>query len=482
MKLYNHPEYDAKLEKYIEARDLYQGEQKILKSQKYLWPHELELQSQGQGIRAIREQRSAYTNFVEPIISLWTSLFFKKDPILEDEATIRVLGEDLENIDGKGASLNTFIQDKILINSMLYGMPIIQVSALGDRPANLGIESQSKKYKPIAEIISPIDFVDWAIEVNKPESLNKLKFCRYEYKEEQLRETAQDPIQYIEKSLEYRINQTDNLEKIKYVKKKKDGKDTNEWEVESSQEFTDWQEIPIVLSINISWIKDLVPHVLKYFNLESVIDNICLYQAHQRIFLIGDLSKTQVVAATEYCYSNLPQGSTIETIEPTNTQAVEARLGQVLNNIFRIAYNQTRMMSQDSNAVQSSDTIKQEKEGVYNLISAQAKYYEKLVNDMLVLMAKYKGQDIKPNFRFNIDANDINIDAFIKLIALFKDELSKIPNARKQLISKVLSDVGVDSNEQINLEIDMMVNQNSVSTEQDIRSRLLNGITRTTTV
>jgi hypothetical protein len=104
------------------------------------------------------------------------------------------------------------------------------------------------------------------------------------------------------------------------------------------------------------------------------------------------------------------------------------------------------------------------------------------VNDMLVLMAKYKGKDITPDFKFNIDANDMNIDAFVKLVALFKDELSKIPTARKKVINKVLSDVGVDSNEQINAEIDTMITQNPVATEQDIRSRLLNGITRSTTV
>lgn len=484
IKLYYNDHYTKNKDKYKESYTLYEGDQKELKTIEYLWPHELELTKEGNGIRVIREQRSAYTNFIEPIISYWTSLFLEKEPFIDDE-TKSILEDELKNIDGKGKSLNSFLQDDFLVKAMLTGMPILQASALGQRPANLSEQSSSAAYKPMLEVVCPMKFVDWSFEYEDPKRINKLNFCRLEYYEQAKRLSATDEPKKELISVEYKIKEN-KLVKIKYKlveKTNKNDKQGDSWEVVSEDVYDDWDEIPITVMILESWVKDLNPHVLKYYNLESVIDNICLYQAHQRVFLIGDISKTQLLGASEYCYANLPLGSSVTTIEPGDTTSTESRLASVLNNIFRIAFNQSRMMSSDSKVGQAVESIKQEKEGVYSLIKAQAEVYESIINDALRLLAKYKGNDsLQPQFKFNLDIDENNIDSFVKLVSLFRDEISKLPSVRKKLVTKAITDIGIDQDEETEKEIDTMINQPSVIDQaENLRNRLVNGITNRAT-
>jgi dihydropteroate synthase len=125
IKLEEHPEFKKNKNFYQAAKDLYQGDQDTLKQSKYLLLHELEKYKQGTKIRNVREERSAYTNFIEPIVSMWVSLFFKKKPTL-DEATSDMLGNLINDIDGEGTNLFAFIQKKLLPSSLIYGFPILE--------------------------------------------------------------------------------------------------------------------------------------------------------------------------------------------------------------------------------------------------------------------------------------------------------------------------------------------------------------------
>lgn len=481
VQLFEHPEYKEKRDFYESAEETYEGDQECLKDSKYLWLHELETKIEGSNIRKIREQRSAYTNFIEPIVSNWTSMFFKKEPTI-DEATKTFLKDFENDIDGEGNSLNSFIQNKLLISALVSGTPIVRANVLGEKPSNLAEQQVKTNYRPYLKVIEACDFVDWGIERKDPKRLNKFNFVRLQYKEMKDRQDAESAPEEKEISIQYKIvtneRQIPYLIVTEYEKiEDKEGDKDRVWKINNTIELKEWDEIPIVADVNgVSWVKDLIPHVLKYYNLESALDNICLYQAHQRIFLAGDLEQKDLITISECAISAVPHDTQIQTIEPVSTTAIESRLGSVLNNIFRIALNQSRMMSSDAKSVQGADTIRQEKEGIYNLISAEAESIENLINQSIKMMAKYLGNDsLEPEFKFNIDASGDNVDQLIKLVSLFRDEFNKLPSARKELINNMLSSLNIEVSEQIGIEIETLIKQPTQNLEVNIKDRLLNG-------
>jgi hypothetical protein len=482
IKLYKNPEYDKKIKFYEMAEEMYEGDQECLKSSKYLWLHELERKPEGAGLRLLRETRSSYTNFVEPFISIWSSLFFKKDPVIGEETRTLLEEQDLiNNIDGEGTSFFSFVQNKILLNALLYGTPIVRGNALGNKPANLKEQQESKDFRPYLEIIEPEQFIDWAVEKSDPARLNKLNFCRLQFEEQAIRSSASDPIESKHVSIEYRVVKEAAKNKVVFIRyEKESGKEEEKesWKVVSEMPMNGWTEIPFAVQLNgISWVKDLLPHVLKYYNLESVLDNICLFQAHQRIFFAGDLEGMEMVVAAEYSYAPLPKDTQVITVDPPNAVMLENRLTSVLNNIFRIALNQTRAMSTDSKAVQAADSAKQEKETMYDLIKSEAESIESLVNQSLSMIAEFKGMvGFKPDFKFNLESLETDIEAMIQLVMLYRDDLQKLPTARKQLINNALSSLNVSQSKELEQEIETLVNTPANSNpEIAIKDRLLSG-------
>jgi len=176
MKLFEHPEFKEIKEDYELWHELYEGDQKELKKSKYLWLHELETKPAGAGIRKLREQRSSYTNWAEVLVSLWTSILMRKDPIIPQEV-MTLLGDLIDDVDGEGTSLVSFIRDQIVANTFIYGKPIVKVDALGERPNSLA-EEQDAIYRPFMQIIDPKSFKDWKLEKKDVKNLNKLQFCR----------------------------------------------------------------------------------------------------------------------------------------------------------------------------------------------------------------------------------------------------------------------------------------------------------------
>jgi hypothetical protein len=210
----------------------------------------------------------------------------------------------------------------------------------------------------------------------------------------------------------------------------------------------------------------------------QVLDNICLYQTYQRVFLIGELDGVDLVTVSEYTMATLPTDTVVHTIEPVSTGSIENRLDKVLNNIFRIALNQTRMMSADAKAVQGADTIRQEKESLYSLIKAEAEGLENMVNQAINMIAQFKegNESHKAEFKFNLDTTGDNIDGMIKIVGLFRDEIAKLPTARKQLITSAMSSLNVDQSPELTKEIDEMIKEPVMSTpEVSVKDRLLNG-------
>ena len=479
MKLYEHPEYEEIKEDYELWHELYEGDQNELKQSKYLWLHELETKPAGAGIRKLREQRSSYTNWAEVLVSLWTSILMRKDPIIPQEV-MTLLGDLINDVDGEGTSLTSFIRDQIVANTFIYGKPIVKVDALGEKPNSLA-EEQDAIYRPFMQIIDPKSFKDWKLEKKDVKNLNKLQFCRLEYCEYSERNNATDPIEKMTISKVYIMREGKlNIDKYK-LKTDNKGKSIGEpeWELIDNKVIADWDEIPITFSESISWLRDVSPHILKYYNTESVIDNVTLMQGHQRIFVIGDVGNVEVVSLSESGLNSLPTGSTIEVIAPTDTTGPERRLQSILGNIIRVGLNQLKMQI-EGQAVESADTLQQVKDNTIGLIQAELENVENVINKAVELWAKYKGQDgFKSEIAFDIEDVKDNIDEIVKLILVFRDDVSRLPMVKEKLINWFINKMDFEDKDELYEEVRDVI-QNSANDETirakdaEIRAGLIN--------
>src|SRR5262245_14486347 len=115
IKLHRHPDYVAMEREFRTYRDTYEGKHDVMTRPEYLWEFESETvgDEDAQINRALREQRSQYTNFIEPTTSRWESIFLKEPPdISKVERAFK--NDEMKNVDGEGKGLVTFIKEKVL--------------------------------------------------------------------------------------------------------------------------------------------------------------------------------------------------------------------------------------------------------------------------------------------------------------------------------------------------------------------------------
>lgn len=463
VKLFLNPQYQKLQPSMLLHELLYKGDQEALKDPCYLWPHELETKREGEPIRKLREMRTHYSNYIEPLVTIWQGLFFRKEPEISDEVRA-LLGPAVDDIDGKGTSFLNFIKNEVFPSYIVHGRVFLKVDAFADAPMTLA-EEKEKKVSPYFELIDPLCFVDWGFDNSAPDKMGKFLFAREEYLYQEPRTSAEsEPVmrlrskQYFldEGRLLVRTYQAKEKEKGKRKGKKSKSEDPISWEVVSTQDLGVWSEIPIAYVMTDSWIKDAAVEALKYFNLVSVIDNINLFQGHQRVYFIGNFDQNfNRAALAEYTLQVLPEGTTIHETQPTNTAGIEARADSVFNAIWRVGLNQVRQMAADSKAVQGEATLREEKDYTVSLVQSELASLENIINQALKHFAMFKGQ---PNFEgkisFSADITKADVEKVTQIAMSFKDDINKVPKFRKAMLKWAANEIDLPEKEEILEEID----------------------------
>lgn len=441
MKLYNHPDYDLNNEDWIDYRTLYTGDGV---NESFLIPHEFE---EGEGavsqkMWANRYKRTEYTNLVEPFINRFTAMCFSGDN--DFSAVYDLLGDTAHNVDGTGLNFEDFFRRKVAKDLILYGKPTIQVDA-----------PQGERVRPYLKTISPINIKSWKHENGD------LIALRYDY-------------EYIEVGDLLKKPKTKKMSDIYQIEGKvvtvttfeKQGNGTEYKKVDEN--VIDIDLFPFVQIVTSTRMKQCTPILKAKHNLESSYDNQLLFQAIQRIIILGqNISSDAPVVANEGAITVLKGEGSIEVIQPTEPKSLERRIEQRLNDFFKIAFNQTRHMPSDSRAGQSADTLKETKDDFVKQVSACAKDLQMMANNTLEIMCKFQGveynkEENKIVVGSNLDAEDLNQQ--VNHARLFFDEINKYPTWRKETLKKLARSFNLKDIEKIEEEID-----NAVSTPSNNR-------------
>ena len=468
-ELYEHPLYKGLAVKWQVYHDLYEGDHNVLTGQAYLWPHELEtgLTEDALRIRRIREVRSQYLNLVEPVISRYVSLFFRDEPTY-DESVKTLFGDAFYDVNGEGQSLTTFIKEEVLEALLLYGRPIVLTDSFSNEFTTLA-EQQAAKARPYWELLDALSVRDW-----QRNELGGYKFVRHEYDLVPPRASA-----LIEPSLA-QYSKIYNLETGGYTVTTYSQEDSKgqankaRWNQVSQETVAGWDELPIVGLEEESWIKDVAPLALKVFNLDSVLDNIHLFQAHQRIFLIGNLNDAQKKAVAEFTVGFLPEGSLVHTVEPVVTTSLEARRERAVMDLFKVAFNQNRSVAADSKQVEGADSQQEGKEQVIALVKSQTESLENLMNKAIQHWAQFSG--VK-NFDGKVHINAVetieDLNQQIAIANAFRDDIANYPTWKKATLKKMAEAQNLAEIDDILKEIDAtLVQGKDPNAEGAMRDRL----------
>lgn len=473
--LYIHPEYLYQRSDWQKWNDLYHARPDVVNSRTYLYPHFIESltaepytkqQIDGSAkLRASREQRTKYVNHPEMITSIWTSVLFKEKPEADD-ATIAMLGDEEQNIDGRGTCLNTFIKNYLFRNLAIFGKPILLCNSTSDKPISKGQE-KAIGARAFFTCIHPLNFVDWSYNTQDAKDFYKLNFARYEYQVVAPRATPEELPVIITYSDAY-ILQGGKVTVNRY-KRKLDSKGNAQqknpdatksasdlasgenWELTDTIETT-LDRIPLSIIEDESWIRDVAEETLRFHNLRSNADNILLNQGYQRIWFTGvDPGNPEAVKSMSESVINFIKNKDAQILQvsPTELGAYERAMTESVNSIFKLGLNQITTLASDSKLIQSAESKSLDKDNLNDLIYSTMEDLETLVNDGLKNYAYIKGD---PNFdgkiEFNKELTEQDEQKFITVWSALRDLYTKYPDIQTEVAKKGIGELGLSEESQ----------------------------------
>lgn len=423
VKLYNHPDYDSLSPLWVTYRDAYEGDPRVMVSSKYLIKHDLERKKQGMPLFRARQERTAYTNYVEPIVGIWKNIMLSKQPKTETVENV-LPDEEMANVDGKGTSLNLLISD-VVETILTYGWVYIFVDA----------PKAGESLRPYFELADPLSVVNWQREFEDPQRLGKFNFITRQYCAVRSSNSESKPA-----VVHYRETWARDVQgKVSKQIYTANSESSTEWEKSGAPiEYPFLQEIPVAAVQDAdSWIKDLVPNALKYHNLVSGYENILHFQAYRQTWISSNMPTSDRKAVSEYVINFLPTDATVNVINSENPIALAEHIKATELNLYKIGLNILRQVSNDSSAVQSVDTLREERKNVIDLIRAELGKVESIINQAVSAYAAFKSD---PAYVSTVELDkQIDLSAFDILLPMFerlRDEVKRFPTWEKQMLKR----------------------------------------------
>lgn len=459
-KRYAHPEYLRKVENWRTLYDLYEGDQSIMRQTKYLPKFNVENGSDDvrKKLYQQRLQRTFYTNLCEPIVWIWIGWLFQ-DEIKTDQIGKIITEEEQANIDGQGTSLVDFIQElaRVLI---LFG-PTYAVIDTPNSQAKTLFEQQEMGIRPYGQIIEPLFVPDWIVKNVDYSPSGEYQMIDYIWRAVGKREGGSD------KPSEYWYRRSLSLDDSGvnselFIQKATDIQSNTEktaaeqfdpyqqettWESKDSKDMA-LERLPIVTGGKKSWILACASNMLKRHQLESSHENILHSHAYPKIFISGKpLGGTgEKLEFSENSVNFLEAGSSVLTVAETNASALDLKIKDTTDTIFKIALNQIRTLPGTSQAVQSDRTIREERAPQFAAAKSAVKEFETLINGIVQVWADYKGHDVKENEKvtLNREFGKEDAEAIERRFMTYGNYINKYSEWLKAHLSKAVDREGFD--------------------------------------
>lgn len=441
-----HSDYKANISQWITNQDLYDGLHDVLKGAKYLWFHEFEKDpTQGTKLRTIREERSRYTNLQELVESTWISIILK-DEVIADEATKAMFGDEINDVDGEGHSLSSFARDAIAPHYIRFGRPCIETSAPAGK-AKSRAEELELGIRPTWKVISPLDIKDWQF---APRGVKKYQWFRVEYTAD-LPRSPTEPQKQATRTKVYSV--ADGALKISTYELT--DKEKNEWQSIDEIVLPAFKEIPVATIFQESWMTGVSELSLRMFNCESALDSQLNSQCFQKMFATAIRDDKAKIVFGETAINFLPEGAVVTVVEPSNPIALAARIEQTVSFIFKVAFNRSHQLAQNSKEAPSAESSQEMKSEQMNLALSAIEDIENLLNKAVRDYAAFKQiKNFKGKVTLSRKLNEKDITSKIAAATAAGANLVKVDTWLKDWLCALVDEMDLPNADKIKQEID----------------------------
>ena len=452
-QLFQHPTYRRMFDEWEIYKELYDGVEEIIRTQKYTPKFVCEETDDGKKAYTARLNRTFYTNLLEPIISIWLGWLFQKPPSID--AVVEIFDGDEENIDGFGTDLNEFLYE-MGKNYLLYGATYLTVDAPNVESASK-LADQALGKRPYCRLFNPLEVPDWIESTANYSTYGALTEVNFQWP------ALKDRTSTKTKPEEMFLRRILSLSNTGVVSElyRAEHKSVNENDRDRGQqqalltlrnEDIDWtlhrpvgaidiDELPVIRCLSESWIKDIVPELRRRHQLVCSYENILHYQAYKKTFIFGEPISDSPKNMSENAVMFFKAGGSVYESTAEDPAALEKRIEAVTETIFKIALHQLRQIPGTSKMVQSDSTIREEKEPQIAAAKTAICELEYIANGMVRLWAKFRSKkkyDPKKHvISFNKEFTLQHVDELSKQWAVFRDEIAQVDSWRKALLKKI---------------------------------------------
>ena len=444
---YEHPAYADLAADWQVYQDLFEGRPRILRA-KYLTKLQLEMAKvDGAKLRGLREGSSYYTNLEEPVESTWISIILRKAATIPPEVIELFQGHE-NDVDGEGHDIMGFIREKLAPMYLRFGRPII-VSNAPDIQVTSEAEREALGVRPFWQVLNPLEVKDWQYLTGPSAVEKKFKFIRSEYDVDKERA---EPTEKPGRACRTKILQIRNGKVYQRIFEKNQNKD---WVlVGTESKLVGWNELPIAHLDGDSWMGAVSQQQLKLFNLESALDTQLCAQAFQRILISGMTSKKAKLAFNEYAVNFLPDGAQVTIAQPTNPVALQARIDQTVSYLWKVAFNRSNQLAQNSKESMSADASQEMKSEQVALALQAVSDLENLINIAVRHIAKFRKQEnFDKKITLNRDITPADIDRKIQIVKANYNDVQRIPEFHRQYLAMLVDALDMPDKEKIKAEI-----------------------------
>lgn len=470
--LQRHPDYQEHYDDWDLCQKLFSGQHKVVcKDPNILWPHAIEetvaslfpvdgqsssgkmfqlMSTLGAQHWARRSRRTRWLNLPEIIGSMLVSFMLREKPNLSEVEEL--FGDDINNVDGEGNSLYSFIKNKFTLDYLKFGKAIIKVESTQHDAANL-LEEMQVGARPYFRSISPLALPDW--ERTDGTGITNFNWLRYEYARVGSRDEPTQEPDLETYSRFYKLT-GEQVEVRLYKKKKEEGGSTQdgEWDQQGAAGVLELDRVPFVVLEDVSWLKDVNQECLRFHNLRSGRDNILHNQCYQKVILFGvDASnpdQLQALGETTWPIIENPNGKA-QVIEPPSLDDHNKAIEESVNNIFKVGLNVVRTLPSDSRLNQAAEAIAEEKENPFALVESTLEDIENAVNEAVQIWAQYKSQkNFKGKVVLNKEISKQDYTRFITVWSAMKDQFMRYPGIVKSATKKGVEEMAFDEEDEQN--------------------------------
>jgi len=448
IELYCHPDYLRQERRLTMYFDLYQGDHDVLtRGDTYIPFHEYERNKKnGAAFRKARMARTRVLNLVEPVVSVWTSVIFGEEPVMDQE-TLDLYGDAIKNVDGRGSSLLTFLRDELAVCRFRDGRVAVLTDAYPFAGQTLADQVDLRAFH---QILPALAVKDWQLS-----DTGSYRMVRWEYQAVEPRESlTQEPA---ENTYSRVLALTASGVESRRFKLAQGGR----WEEAGpAAVIKNFTELPVAaVPFGESWVKDVCEQQIEVLNHTSNLNNQLHAQGYDRTVFIGDVGQETERAWHEFSGVVVPPGTQVQNLPAADVSNLRQRLLDCKGDLFKVAFNRIAGLAEDSKVGQAVETLREQKDEMIRLVVSQVEEFENVANKMARDWAVYVGNTaFNGRVTFNRDISTEDIEKVIDLYAVFKQDIDKNLPAKKGLMKKVIArfDLPEELEEEALAEVDKM--------------------------